>query len=315
MSQTGFITSSKYLDHDTGSSHPERPDRLRAITARVQRSEVESHLSFIEPSEVALDDLERVHPRGYIERIRSRCEAGVTVLDGGDTVVASSSYSVALLAAGGVSQAVSQIFDGELRNAFCAVRPPGHHAELDTAMGFCLFNNAAVAARRAQSVHSAERVLILDWDVHHGNGTQHIFEEDPTVHYISLHQYPFYPGTGSKGETGKGDGLGATTNFPLTAGAGDDHYRDMFDNAVPDIVMAFKPHFIILSAGFDAHVRDPLANMRVSTECFSHMTTVMTQLASELCGGRLLSILEGGYDLKGLADSVEVHLQRLTEAT
>ena len=166
----------------------------------------------------------------------------------------------------------------------------------------------------AQKAHGADRILILDWDVHHGNGTQHIFESDPTVHYISLHQHPFYPGTGEKNETGKGDGLGATTNFPLSAGGGDEVYLDIFNNVLPDIVTTFKPDFIILSAGFDAHVRDPIANMNVSTECFTEMTGVMATLATELCDGRLLSLLEGGYDLKGLSDSVAAHLGKLTEA-
>ena len=314
MTPTGFITSPIFLDHDTGLSHPESPERLKSIAARLKKSKVMEHLMSIEPRPAQRQELELVHSRGYIDSIKSRCENGVTVLDGGDTIVSPSSYSVALQAAGGVVRAVEMIYRREISNAFCAVRPPGHHAEADTAKGFCLLNNAAVAAKMAQKAHGADRILILDWDVHHGNGTQHIFQSDPTVHYISLHQHPFYPGTGAKNETGKGDGLGATTNFPLSAGGGDEVYRDIFNNALPDIVAGFKPDFIILSAGFDAHVRDPIANMNVSTECFTEMTAVMATLATELCDGRLLSLLEGGYDLKGLSDSVAAHLGKLTEA-
>jgi len=314
LTPTGFITSPVFLDHETGSLHPESPERLKSITARLEKSKITEHLIFIEPRQAHREELELVHSRGYIDSIKSKCENNVTVLDGGDTVVSHSSYSVALQAAGGVVRAVEMIFSGEISNAFCSIRPPGHHAEVDTAMGFCLFNNAAVAAKMIQKTQGAERVLILDWDVHHGNGTQHIFESDPTVHYISLHQHPFYPGTGTSDETGKGDGLGTTTNFSLSAGSGDEVYRDIFNNVLPDIVVAFKPDFIILSAGFDAHIRDPLANMNVSTECFTEMTGVMSALASELCVDRLLSLLEGGYDLKGLADSVEAHLEKLTEA-
>ncbi len=256
----------------------------------------------------------RVHPSGYLKWLEESCGGGLSVLDGEDTVVCSESFQVALQAAGGVIRAVEQVFTGEIGNAFCAIRPPGHHAELEEAMGFCLFNNAAVAARTAQEQFGAEKILILDWDVHHGNGTQHLFEEDPTVHFISLHEFPLYPGTGAKDETGKGDGLGTTTNFPLKARGGDELYMDIFENVLPDIVMGFKPDFIILSAGFDAHVRDPLASMKVSKEGFARMTDVMTGLAAETCRGKLVSILEGGYDLQGLSESVEAHLIQLDQA-
>lgn len=255
-----------------------------------------------------------MHSPGYVQWVDKRCRGELSVLDGGDTVISSESFQVALHAAGGVILAVEKIFTGEMCNVFCAIRPPGHHAEQDKAMGFCLFNNAAVAARAAQAQFGAERILIVDWDVHHGNGTQHIFEADSTVHYISLHQYPFFPGTGAKEETGVGEGLGTTTNFPLEAGGGDEIYMDIFNNALPDIVMGFKPDFIILSAGFDAHVRDPLAYMNVTTECFFKMTEVMTNLTAEVCNRKLLSILEGGYDIQGLSESVETHLIKLMEA-
>tara|TARA_Y100000590_G_C15743991_1_gene1021337 strand:- start:3485 stop:4438 length:954 start_codon:yes stop_codon:yes gene_type:complete len=314
LSQTGLVTGACYLDHDTGPSHPESPERLNAILHRLRASPVWNNLKLLDPQPVELSELTLVHHFGYVRSVEEKCGGGLSVLDRGDTVVCPESYQVALKAVGGVVLAVEKVFASEIFNAFCAVRPPGHHAEREEVMGFCLFNNAAIAARVAQKLFGAERILILDWDVHHGNGTQHIFESDPTVHYISIHQYPFYPGTGAKKEIGVGEGLGATTNFPLDAGGGDEIYLDIFNNALPDIVMGFKPDFIILSAGFDAHVLDPLANMNVSTECFYRMTEVMTALAAEICHGKLVSILEGGYDLQGLSESVEAHLTQLCEA-
>ncbi len=314
MIQTGLITSPYFLRHDTGPNHPESPKRLESVLERLQTSPVWSSLKHLDPRPATASELTRVHPSGYLKWLEESCGGGLSVLDGEDTVVCSESFQVALQAAGGVIRAVEQVFTGEIGNAFCAIRPPGHHAELEEAMGFCLFNNAAVAARTAQEQFGAEKILILDWDVHHGNGTQHLFEEDPTVHFISLHEFPLYPGTGAKDETGKGDGLGTTTNFPLKARGGDELYMDIFENVLPDIVMGFKPDFIILSAGFDAHVRDPLASMKVSKEGFARMTDVMTGLAAETCHGKLVSILEGGYDLQGLSESVEAHLIQLDQA-
>ncbi len=314
MIQTGLITSPYFLRHDTGPNHPESPKRLESVLERLQTSPVWSSLKHLDPRPATASELTRVHPSGYLKWLEESCGGGLSVLDGEDTVVCSESFQVALQAAGGVIRAVEQVFTGEIGNAFCAIRPPGHHAELEEAMGFCLFNNAAVAARTAQEQFGAEKILILDWDVHHGNGTQHLFEEDPTVHFISLHEFPLYPGTGAKDETGKGDGLGTTTNFPLKARGGDELYMDIFENVLPDIVMGFKPDFIILSAGFDAHVRDPLASMKVSKEGFARMTDVMTGLAAETCRGKLVSILEGGYDLQGLSESVEAHLIQLDQA-
>ncbi len=314
MIQTGLITSPYFLRHDTGPNHPESPKRLESVLERLQTSPVWSSLKHLYPRPATASELTRVHPSGYLKWLEESCGGGLSVLDGEDTVVCSESFQVALQAAGGVIRAVEQVFTGEIGNAFCAIRPPGHHAELEEAMGFCLFNNAAVAARTAQEQFGAEKILILDWDVHHGNGTQHLFEEDPTVHFISLHEFPLYPGTGAKDETGKGDGLGTTTNFPLKARGGDELYMDIFENVLPDIVMGFKPDFIILSAGFDAHVRDPLASMKVSKEGFARMTDVMTGLAAETCRGKLVSILEGGYDLQGLSESVEAHLIQLDQA-
>lgn len=295
----------------TGSGHPESPRRLETILDRLRDSPVWAQLDPVSPWEVGEDVIRLVHRKGYVDHVARACSQGVPFLDTGDTAVCPNSYSVALLAASGVVEGIRLIFENSMSNAFCAVRPPGHHADVDLGMGFCLFNNAAIGARFAQREYGVSRVLIVDWDVHHGNGTQHIFESDPTVFYISVHQYPFYPGTGSEMETGTGDGLGATRNFPLSAGMGDEEYVDIFENSIPDLAARFSPELIIVSSGFDAHHRDPLASMRVSTEAFMKMTEVILRTAEELCHGRLLSILEGGYDLQALGECVEVHLSVL----
>ncbi len=308
---TGFVYSDSYLNHITGSGHPESPDRLKAITDHVRNSEYWNSLKCIKPNVVSTNIIRLIHSGSYVNSVSEACENGFPFLDFGDTAICRDSYSVAKLAVGGVVQAVDEIFTGNLDNAFCAVRPPGHHAEAESAMGFCLFNNVAIAARYAQKKYNIEKVLILDWDVHHGNGTQHIFDSDPTVFYLSLHQYPFYPGTGSKNETGTGDGLGTTKNFPLSAGSGDKEYMDIFENILPEIVIQFSPSLIILSAGFDAHYRDPIANMNVSEESFSRMTKIVVKLSREVCEGKLISVLEGGYDLNALVSSVEHHIKAL----
>ena len=230
------------------------------------------------------------------------------MLDGGDTCASGDSFDVALHAAGAALRAVDAVMTGEAVSAFCAVRPPGHHAERDEPMGFCLLNNAAIAARHAQRRHGADRVAILDWDVHHGNGTQHIFEEDPSVLYISLHQYPFYPGTGSRAEQGIGRGKGATLNVPLPAGTGEEGYRAAFHDEVLPALDDFRPALLIISAGFDAHRDDPLADMLLTDESYAEFTCLVKRFAPTV------SVLEGGYDLEALARSVEAHLRALREA-
>jgi acetoin utilization deacetylase AcuC-like enzyme len=270
-------------------------------------------LEHLQPQHARVDDVKLVHPESYVAGIAHACSSGVTLLDAGDTRISRDSYDVALLAAGAVVEAVDRVVTGKLRSAFCAVRPPGHHAETATAMGFCLFNNAAIAARHAQQAHGIDRVAILDWDVHHGNGTQEIFYQDPTVLYISLHQYPFYPGTGAESERGSGRGAGFTLNCPMQAGNGEKEYLHAFDQKILPALDAFKPGLLIISAGFDAHEADPLAGMRLSEESFARMTDLMVRCAGEHCGGRLVSVLEGGYDLDALARSVEAHLTRLAE--
>ncbi|MCL0045962.1 histone deacetylase, partial [Nitrospinaceae bacterium] len=238
------------------------------------------------------------------------CRNGEQNLDG-DTVICTESWDAAILSAGAGLTAVDQIISGQLDNAFAAIRPPGHHAEKDRSMGFCLFNNVAIAARYAIKKYNLNRVCIFDWDVHHGNGTQHSFYSDPSVHYSSIHQYPFYPGTGDKIETGTGDGLGTTLNFPLEAFSGDLVYLDIVENKLIPVIQNFKPDLIIISAGFDAHKDDPLAQMKISSDCYRKMTLMLLKVAEEVCDGRLFSMLEGGYNHKALADSVFEHVNAL----
>ncbi len=309
MNQTAYFYNPLYLKHDT-EPHPENPGRLRAIDAKVKDSEIYPHLAVLEPSKASPEDISRNHDSGYVAEVQKACEQGLRQLDA-DTVVSDLSYEAALLAAGAGMNAVDWVLEEDNRNAFCAVRPPGHHAEQRRAMGFCLFNNVAVAARYAIQQKKLNRVFIFDWDVHHGNGTQHSFYGDASVYYSSVHQYPFYPGTGDADETGTGDGLGTTLNFPLNAYCGDKVYLDLVENKLIPEMIRYKPDLIIISAGFDAHRNDPLANMEVSTEGYGKMTERIKQAAGEICGGRLISMLEGGYNPDDLSDSVLIHLKQL----
>jgi acetoin utilization deacetylase AcuC-like enzyme len=231
-----------------------------------------------------------------------------------DTCISPDSYRVALLAVGGALLAVDQVVEGRPDNAFVALRPPGHHAERERAMGFCLFNNVAIAARYAQRRYGLKRVLIVDWDVHHGNGTQHTFEDDPSVLFFSTHQFPFYPGTGRTSERGTGAGLGYTLNVPLAAGCGDNEYRQVFEKILYPAAQAFEPQLVLVSAGFDAHRNDPLASMNVTEDGYAHMTSIVRDIAERYCEGRLVSLLEGGYNLEALAHSVERHLHVLGQS-
>lgn len=324
MAQTGFIYHPDYLKHDTGGAHPESPERLRAIQQGLKESSLWDRLVHVsvpeKPREGILDWIQRVHKPSHLKMIESRQPpSGLDYLDA-DTIISSRSYPVALLAVEGTLTAADEVMSGEISNAFCAVRPPGHHAESNRAMGFCLFNNVAVAARYLQEKHRlgkpacpAGRILIVDWDVHHGNGTQEIFYDDPTVFYFSIHQYPLYPGTGRADEHGRGLGEGYTLNCPLPPGKGDEEYVTVFEKVLRPAVDAFRPDFILVSAGFDAHQDDPLANMRVTERGFGEMTRQVTEWASRYCEGRVVSCLEGGYNLAALAKSVESHLNGLME--
>jgi acetoin utilization deacetylase AcuC-like enzyme len=310
---TGFVYDEVYLRHMTGAGHPERPERLEAIVTRLQTAGLLETLARIKPRLADEEWLTAVHTAEHIAVLRGLHGEGSTYAGSRDTPVSESSYEVALMAAGGVLAAVDAVMAGEVRNAFCAVRPPGHHATPDKAMGFCLLNNVAITARYIQQKHRLSKVLIVDWDVHHGNGTQDIFYEDPSVFYFSVHQSPFYPGTGSASEQGAGEGKDSTLNVPLPAGSGNAEFEQALSKKLRPAARKFQPDFVLVSAGFDAHEDDPLGQMRVTTEGFAKLTKIVKQIADEHCHGRLVSVLEGGYDLEGLATSVEAHVRTLAD--
>jgi acetoin utilization deacetylase AcuC-like enzyme len=310
---TGFAYDDVYLAHKTGAGHPERPERLTAIVERLGDRGLLSELSAIRPVAVATEWLTTVHSPEYVERVRTSCLAGRGYVDTPDAPASTNSYEVALLAAGGVMRAIDTVMEGKVKNAFCAVRPPGHHALSNRAMGFCLFNNVAIAARYVQKKHKLARVLIVDWDVHHGNGTQAAFYDDPTVFYFSTHQSPFYPGTGNLEERGEGKGIGFTLNVPMPAGSGDAEYRKAFEEKLKPAADAFKPDFVLISAGFDAAKDDLLGLMKLTPDGYASLTRIVKSIAGEHCHGRLVSVLEGGYNLESLAASVEAHVRILME--
>ena len=314
MARTGFVYHADYLEHDMGHGHPESPQRLRAIVARLEETGLLPGLIRITPQPATDDWVTQVHTNSYVKALRTRApHQGYVSLDP-DTSMSPGSLNAAYLAAGGVLTAIDAIMDKRVDNAFCAVRPPGHHAEADHAMGFCLINNVAVAARYFQKRYGLERIAIVDWDVHHGNGTQHAFYKDPSVFFFSTHQYPYYPGTGAVDERGEGKGEGYTLNVPMSAGKGDTEYLDTFNRVLRPALKAYKPDAIIISAGFDAHRDDPLAGMNLTDEGYKALTRVVKEIASEHAQGRVLSCLEGGYNLAALATSVEGHLRVLQEA-
>ena len=295
-----------FAEHLTGAGHPERPDRMKAVEAALQ-AESFQHLDRVEAPEGGLDAIYRCHPEDYVRKIALTIPAdGMARIDG-DTVVSPKSFQAALHAVGAATAAVDAVVSRQADNAFVGARPPGHHAETATAMGFCLFNTAAIAARHAQSVHGLGRVAIVDFDVHHGNGTQDIFWSDPSVMYCSTHQMPLYPGTGAKDEIGAGN----IVNAPLASGDGGEAFREALASRILPALDAFAPDLVIVSAGFDAHHRDPLAGLNFTEADFGEATAALMDVADRHCGGRLVSLLEGGYDLKGLALSTAAHVKRL----
>jgi acetoin utilization deacetylase AcuC-like enzyme len=298
-----------FEQHETGS-HPESPERLRAIRAELERTGL-APKCVAQPTRAAtIDEIARIHGRPYIESVEQASAAGGRRLDP-DTVASPKSYHVALRAAGTAVDAVDRVLQGEAPRALVLVRPPGHHALPHKAMGFCLFGNIAIAAAHARAVHGLDRVLIVDWDVHHGNGTQDIFYEDGHVHFLSLHRWPFYPGTGAEHETGTGEGLGATLNVPLRFGISRKDYLAAFERALEQAAKNCRPELILLSAGFDAHAADPIGSLGLETEDFGELTRLACDAAGQYCGGKLVSLLEGGYNVQRLAESVAVHLQGL----
>ncbi len=313
IARVGLVRGDIYLQHNTGAGHPERAARLTAIIDRLKESRLLDQLAIIEPQNVADDWLTAIHQPQYIARIERLCEQASGFADSRDTPVSRQSYHVARQAVGGVLAAVDAVMANKVESAFCAIRPPGHHALPDKAMGFCLFNNVAIAARYVQRKHQLKKVLIVDWDVHHGNGTQAVFENDPTVFYFSIHRSPFYPGTGAVDQRGTGPGLGTTLNVPLPVGSGDRDYEQAFEQQLLPAAAEFQPEFVLISAGFDVHEDDPLGGMRVTSEGYARLTRTVKQIAATHCHGRLVSVLEGGYGLEGLAASVEAHIRTLNQ--
>jgi len=303
--KTAVVEDERFLGHRGPAGHPERPERISALGGAIDaRGEV---LTRFAPRAATPDEILRVHSREHFDRIAEASGRAPTQLDP-DTYIAAESLEVALLAAGGSTELALRVARAELDSGFAAVRPPGHHAESDRAMGFCLFNNVAIAARALQKEESVDRIMILDWDVHHGNGTQHCFESDPSVLYASIHQFPFYPGTGAIGETGVGRGEGFTFNVPLPAGCGDREYVGVMEHLIAPAARSFRPEMILISCGFDAHRDDPLAAMNVTREGYRDMAAIARALADDLCEGRILFVLEGGYAASGLEDGVNAVL-------
>jgi len=326
----GFCTSTRYVEHETGRHHPERPDRIRAVAKAVRQAgmidspdpfpELRLDFGFTHPQPFTLRELDPspadpelaalVHTPRHIDYVRRVCAMGGGVLDQGDTPVCAASYEIALLALGSAIRCADAVMTGEVKRAFSAARPPGHHAEPDRPMGFCLFNNIAIAARHIQRSYSIARVAIVDFDVHHGNGTQASFEDDPSVLFISMHQHPStcYPGTGHHWERGRGAGEGHTVNIAFNPGCDDADYAAAMQQHVLPALDDFAPEVLLISAGFDGHAEDPLAQMELSENAFEQMTRQLVELAGRHCRGRVVSVLEGGYNLRALGRCVVRHL-------
>ena len=311
---TGLLYDPVFKKHLTGSMHPERPQRCDAIMARLDKARFAKRLKRVQPRQADDQAILACHKAGYLAKVRADVAAGRRSLSTGDTAVCPASLGVALQAAGGVCRVVDEVVAGRIRNAFCVVRPPGHHATPARGMGFCLFNNVAIAARYAQRKHRIGKVLIADWDVHHGNGTQDIFYEDASVFFFSTHQSPWYPGTGRADETGAGKGRGTTLNCPFAAGAGRKEVVGAFRDKLVPAARKFRPELVLVSAGFDSRVGDPLGRFRLSDGDFAELTRILLDLAREHGGGRVVSVLEGGYALDGLASAAEAHCRALVEA-
>jgi acetoin utilization deacetylase AcuC-like enzyme len=310
MVRTALLLDDYFLRHRTAYGHPERPERLPAIRKALDPLE---SVSMISSRRANLDQIASCHDPRYIEEVLKLIASGETELAGGDVSVSQESGEVALHAVGGVLETLDAVLIGHVQNGFCAVRPPGHHARPGAPMGFCIFNNVAIAARHAQRQHGVERVAIIDWDVHHGNGTEEIFYSDGSVLYFSTHQWPWYPGTGHASETGVGKGAGLTINCPLPAGSGRQEILGAFRDRLFPALEVFRPELLLISAGFDSRIDDPLGQFRLTDEDFADLTRMLLDFAAGPCAGRVVSVLEGGYNLSGLGSAVKAHMAQLLE--
>ncbi len=313
MGRTVIFKDTCFLGHVTQHGHPESPERLEAIYAMLQDGDMAGCFEEISPRRATKAEIALNHSPAYIERIAATAGRPPSSLDP-DTGTSEGSWDAAAHAVGAVLDGIDMILSGAADNGFALVRPPGHHAENSHAMGFCLFNNAAIGARYLLEKHKMQRVLIVDWDIHHGNGTQHSFYADPRVLYVSTHQYPYYPGTGAFEETGENAGRGFTVNVPLSGGQGDGDYASIFNEILVPLAVEYQPQFVLVSAGFDIYQHDPLGTMDVTPQGFYDMTRIIRQLAETVCGGRLLFVLEGGYHLQGIAQSVKQTLRALSDS-
>jgi acetoin utilization deacetylase AcuC-like enzyme len=313
MRKTGFLYDERFLLHCTGPEHPECSDRLLAAYRGVQEGGLLEQLTLIQARRAKQEVIESVHSIKLMMRFEEACIWGLDMLDHPDNRICRESYETALLAVGGILEVVDLVMKGELDNAFCAVRPPGHHAEVNRAMGFCYFNNIALAARHLQNKWGIKRIGIIDFDVHHGNGTQSIFEEDPSVFFYSIHEHPSfaYPGTGREFEKGSGPGLGFTLNSPVLPGHGDKEYKELLQRDLFPAFEEFKPEVILVSAGFDAHIDDEMSDIKLSTEGFSWIMKNIVGMADKYSKGRIISILEGGYSLLRLPELLKNHIKIL----
>ena len=308
---TLLYSDDRFLNHETGT-HRECPERLKSISAELKKTGLAARCQSRETRLATIDELSKIHGGMYVDRVGRYAREGGGWIEG-DTFMSPQSYDVACRAAGTSLAAVDAVMQGPEKRALCLIRPPGHHALVHEAMGFCLFNNIALAADRAVTHHRLERVLVIDWDVHHGNGTQDIFYERDDVWFLSVHRSPFYPGTGQKDETGTGKGLGTKFNLPITFGTSRKEYLARFESLLTDVAARCRPEMVLISAGFDAHAQDPIGSLGLETEDFQTLTTLVVQVAETYCKGRIVSCLEGGYHVQRLAESVACHLKTLLQ--
>ena len=308
--RTAILRDDIYLQHITGDYHPESHHRLEVVYGMLQDEDMQDTFRVLSPRPATREELQLNHSSNYIDQVASTAGRSFCSLDP-DTTTSPKSWEAARMAAGGVLVAVDRVMEGEIENAFALVRPPGHHAESNKGMGFCIFNNIAIAAHYARQKHLLEHILIIDWDLHHGNGTQNAFYEDPQVLYFSTHQYPYYPGSGSVDEDGQGKGKGFTVNVPLPGGQGDQDFEAIFKEILKPIATQFKPQLILVSAGYDIYSQDPLGAMDVTPEGFATLTSLIMDMARSSCQGRVVITLEGGYHLDGLRDSVKATIKEL----